>query len=206
MAACMVAAAALRWLVARSALARPCALKACTVAAAALRWLVGGSANQPRIRDARAEGAVTRLQEEAEEGRDDALEEAIKAEGRADHEGHDDGLDRGDDTARLCALKACTVAAAALRWLMVRGVLARPCTPRSAWLLLLRCAGSSAEARTGPAPGMRGRRGSSPDCTKGQKKAERMPWKMPSRPKVVLILKTTMRTLIVETTLQGPMR
>ena len=59
LAACMVAAAALRWLVARSALARPCALKACTVAAAALRWLVGGSENQLRIRDARAEGAVT---------------------------------------------------------------------------------------------------------------------------------------------------
>ncbi len=64
---------------------------------------------------------------EAEEGRDNALEEAIEAEGHADHEDHDGDLDHGDDAARPCALKACTVAAAALRWLMARGVLARPC-------------------------------------------------------------------------------
>ncbi len=34
-----------------------------------------------------------------------------------------------------------------------------------------------------------------------QKKAEIMPWKRPSRPKVVLIMKTAMMTLIVKTTL-----
>ena len=61
-----------------------------------------------------------RNDDEAEEGRDDALEEAIEAEGHADHEDHDDDLDRGDDAARPCALKACTVAAAALRWLVGR--------------------------------------------------------------------------------------
>ncbi len=53
--------------------------------------------------------------DEAEEGRDNALEEAIEAEGHADHEDHDDDRDRGDDAARPCALKACTVATAALR-------------------------------------------------------------------------------------------
>ena len=71
----------------------------------------------PSIRNARAERAVTRLHEEAE-GRDNAPEEAIEAEGRTDHEDHDDDLDRGDDAARPCALKACTVAATALRWLV----------------------------------------------------------------------------------------
>ena len=39
-----------------------------------------------------------------------------------------------------------------------------------------------------------------------QKEAEIVPWKSPSRPKVVLIMKTTMVTLIVETTLRSPAR
>ncbi len=86
--------------------------------------------NQPSVRNARADRAATQLHEEAE-GRDNAPEEAIEAEGRTDYEDHDDDLDRGDDAARPCALKACTVAAAALPWLMVRGVLARHCASKA---------------------------------------------------------------------------
>ena len=42
--------------------------------------------------------------------------------------------------------------------------------------------------------------------TMKRKKAEIMPWKRPSRPKVMLIMKTTMMTVTVETMLRGPAR
>ncbi len=115
MKACTVAAAALRWLMVRGVLARPCTPKVCVVVAAALCWLVSRSANRPSTRNARAERVITRLHEGAEEGRENALEDAIEAEGRADPEDHDADLDRGDDVARPYALKAGTVIAGALK-------------------------------------------------------------------------------------------